>query len=113
MRISRHTWLPPRSTTPRWWIRTHVEFATRPTTGTSHAVIGYSGTGDRSNEASGATLRQPAVPPIVTSTCFAALPKLHIHTFSGDRRSWQGFWDRFDATIHSDPALALLGKLRS
>lgn len=92
-------------------IRTRVEFATRPAN-TSHAIAGDSGTGDRPNEASDVTLRQPAVPPVVTSTRFAALPKLHIPTFSGDRRNWQAFWDHFGATIHSNLALVRIEKFK-
>ncbi|XP_077547714.1 uncharacterized protein LOC144159941 [Haemaphysalis longicornis] len=91
--------------------RARVEFATRHAD-TPHAVAGGSGMGDRPNEASGATLRQPAVSPVITSTRFAALPKLHIPTFSGDRRSWEAFWDHFDATIHSNPALARIEKFK-
>ncbi|XP_077557390.1 uncharacterized protein LOC144172577 [Haemaphysalis longicornis] len=92
-------------------IQARVEFATRPAD-TPHAVAGGSRTGDRPDDASSTSLRQPAVSPVIASTRFAALPKLHIPTFSGDRRSWQAFWDHFDATIHSNPALAHIEKFK-
>ncbi|XP_077564637.1 uncharacterized protein LOC144180115 [Haemaphysalis longicornis] len=79
---------------------------------TPHAVAGGSGTGDRPDDASITTVRQPAVSPVITSARFASLPKPHIPTFSGDRRSWQAFWDYFDATIHSNPALARIEKFK-
>jgi len=33
------------------------------------------------------------------------LPKLTLPQFSGDPLAWQGFWDSFETSVHSDPHL--------
>ncbi|XP_064477735.1 uncharacterized protein LOC135391410 [Ornithodoros turicata] len=39
------------------------------------------------------------------STKRVALPKLQVPVFSGDLREWHGFWEHFEATIHTNPDL--------
>ncbi|XP_077550709.1 uncharacterized protein LOC144163929 [Haemaphysalis longicornis] len=45
-------------------------------------------------------------------TRFAALPKLQIPNFSGDRRDWQGFLDQFESSIHSNATLPRVEKFK-
>lgn len=50
---------------------------------------------------------RPAVPvPRV------ALPKLEIAPFFGDRCKWQGFWEPFDATIHTNQHVTKMDKFK-
>ena len=49
-----------------------------------------------------------AVEPVVATTHrehVSRLPKLHLPTFSGSPLDWQGFWDSFQAAVHSNPVL--------
>ena len=46
------------------------------------------------------TQEQPGLPGYSTR-----LPKLTLPQFSGDPLAWQGFWDSFEASVHSDPRL--------
>ena len=39
------------------------------------------------------------------------LPKISIPTFNGKILCWKGFWEQFDATIHSNPGLSDADKL--
>ncbi|XP_064461749.1 uncharacterized protein LOC135371706 [Ornithodoros turicata] len=39
-----------------------------------------------------------------------ALSKLQVPVFSGDLREWHGFWDHFEATIHTHPDLPAIEK---
>ncbi|KAG0411887.1 hypothetical protein HPB47_010977 [Ixodes persulcatus] len=41
-----------------------------------------------------------------------ALPKLQVPTFAGSRRDWQGFWDHFDCTIHTNSELPPMEKFK-
>ncbi|XP_077548006.1 uncharacterized protein LOC144160659 [Haemaphysalis longicornis] len=45
-------------------------------------------------------------------TRFAALPKLQIPNFSGDRHDWQGFWDQFESSTHSNTTLPRVEKFK-
>ncbi|KAH7978245.1 hypothetical protein HPB49_004907 [Dermacentor silvarum] len=53
----------------------------------------------------------PGVSP-AASFSRAALPKLHIRSFSGERCDWQGFWDRYQASIHGNDLLSKIDKFK-
>ncbi|XP_077548306.1 uncharacterized protein LOC144161520 [Haemaphysalis longicornis] len=55
---------------------------------------------------------RPGTPQTTQGTRFAALPKLQIPNFSGDRRDWQGFWDQFESSIHSNATLPRIEKFK-
>ncbi|XP_064482769.1 uncharacterized protein LOC135395561 [Ornithodoros turicata] len=42
----------------------------------------------------------------------ASLPKLRIDSFNGVVSMWQGFWDQFRASIHDNPRLSAVTKLK-
>ncbi|XP_077541208.1 uncharacterized protein LOC144153435 [Haemaphysalis longicornis] len=50
--------------------------------------------------------------PASSGTRFAALPKLRIPMFSGDRRDWQWFWDQFHSSIHSNTTFPRIEKFK-
>ncbi|XP_037518223.1 uncharacterized protein LOC119395000 [Rhipicephalus sanguineus] len=41
-----------------------------------------------------------------------ALPKLQVPVFSGENREWQGFWELYEATIHTHPDLTGIEKFK-
>ena len=53
------------------------------------------------------TREQPGLPGYSTR-----LPKLTLPQFSGDPLAWQGFWDSFEASVHSDPRLTGVQKFK-
>ncbi|KAH7933293.1 hypothetical protein HPB49_011225 [Dermacentor silvarum] len=57
----------------------------------------------------------PSAAPRVLSvvSCFrVALPRLHMPSFSGERRDWQGFWDQYKASIHIIESLSKIDKFK-
>ena len=50
--------------------------------------------------------------PVSTSTTIvnAKLPKLTLRKFSGDPKSWQLFWDSFEAAVHNNSSLSKIDK---
>ena len=50
--------------------------------------------------------------PVNTSTPIvkAKLPKLTLRKFSGDPKSWQLFWDSFEAAVHNNSSLSKIDK---
>ena len=50
--------------------------------------------------------------PVDTSTPIvkAKLPKLTLRKFSGDPKSWQPFWDSFEAAVHNNSSLSKIDK---
>ncbi|XP_040064146.1 uncharacterized protein LOC120838345 [Ixodes scapularis] len=58
----------------------------------------------------GASSRPPR--PISQEHATVKLPKLEIAKFTGDIRSWQGFWDQFDATINQNVSLSEIDKFK-
>ena len=45
-----------------------------------------------------------------TPTVKAKLPKLTLRKFSGDPKSWQPFWDSFEAAVHNNSSLSNIDK---
>mgnify|MGYP002803517863 CR=1 FL=1 len=50
--------------------------------------------------------------PISTSTptVKAKLPQLSLRKFSGDPKSWQPFWDSFEAAVHNNDSVSKIDK---
>ncbi|KAH7978651.1 hypothetical protein HPB49_006286 [Dermacentor silvarum] len=55
-----------------------------------------------------------AAPGVSPAASFSrvALPNVHIPTFSGERRDWQGFWDQYQASIHGNGSLSKIDKFK-
>ncbi|XP_077564559.1 uncharacterized protein LOC144180026 [Haemaphysalis longicornis] len=88
-------------------LRTRVRSVTSPAPSASTATA-------ESGEPCGSAPSQPrpGTPQTTQGTRFAALPKLQIPNFSGDRRDWQGFWDQFESSIHSNTTLPRVEKFK-
>ncbi|XP_037514124.1 uncharacterized protein LOC119390576 [Rhipicephalus sanguineus] len=41
-----------------------------------------------------------------------ALPKLHIPSFAGERREWQGLWDQYRVSIHDNDWIPKIDKIK-
>ena len=55
-----------------------------------------------------ATISSPA--NTSTTTIKAKLPKLTLRKFSGDSKSWQSFWDSFEAAVHNNSSVSKIDK---
>lgn len=88
-------------------LRTRVRSVTSPAPSASAATA-------ESGEPCGSAPSQPrpGTPQTTQGTRFAALPRLQIPNFSGDRRDWQGFWDQFESSIHSNATLPRIEKFK-
>ncbi|KAL1436376.1 hypothetical protein MTO96_049736 [Rhipicephalus appendiculatus] len=79
----------------------------------------HAGTSDGSSNSMGAARSETTGPNLAdyssrprAPALRVALPKLQVPVFSGENSEWQGFWENYEATIHTHPDVTGIEKFK-